>query len=80
MQSALNAYNYTYNVSARFISPERLSSGAARGGTRAGLTSIGRLALEVEMNQREEQKIKYRTAKNCKESRVTVKAIPWEPK
>ena len=73
---ALNAYKYTYNVSRRFISPDRLSGGGARGGARAGVSSLGRFILEVQMNRREEQKIQNRPPRDCKKGCVTVTVIP----
>jgi RHS repeat-associated protein len=73
LKRALTAYKYTYNASPGFLRVDRLGGGSARGGTRAGISAAGRYALEVIINQREEQKRKDRA--DCKKGCVTVRVF-----
>jgi hypothetical protein len=76
LRRALNTYRYTYNP--RFVGPDRVGGGMARGGTRAGITAFGRYLLDVIINQRDEQKRQDRPKKpkDCSKGCVTVTVIP----
>ena len=75
LRRALNAYKYTYNP--RFVGPDKVAQGVTRGGTRAGITSVGRYLLDIIINQREEQKRQDRPQKpkDCSKGCVTVKVF-----